>query len=85
MRRQQRYHPTRIPAVVVCLRHDPRTRARVERRFPKDLSKMEIIRCRRACLAREVYRALRAGLQDLTNARRSAGASPYVVYGCSWE
>ena len=51
-------------AVVVRLRHDPRTRAYVERRTREGLSKMEIIRCLKRYLAREVYRTLRADLHE---------------------
>jgi hypothetical protein len=50
---------------VVRLRHDPRTRAYVERRMQEGLSKMESIRCLKRCLAREVFRTLRADLRAL--------------------
>lgn len=52
-------------AIVVRLRHDPRTPVYVERRTPGGLSKMEIIRCLKRYLAREVYRTLRADLRAL--------------------
>jgi transposase len=52
-------------AVVVRLRHDARTRAYAERRRQEGLSKMEIIRCLKLCLAREVFRTLQADLQTL--------------------
>jgi hypothetical protein len=55
-------------AIVVRLRHDPRTRAYVGRRTREGLSKMEIIRCLKRYLAREVYRTLRADLEDLNGA-----------------
>jgi hypothetical protein len=38
---------------------DPRTRVYVERRTKEGLSKMEIIRCLKRYVAREVYRHLR--------------------------
>ena len=40
------------------LRHDPRSRAYVERRTQEGLSKPEIIRCLKRYVAREIYRAL---------------------------
>ena len=52
--------------LVVRLRHDPRTRAYAERRTEEGLSKMEIIRCLKRYLAREVYRTLCADLKELT-------------------
>ena len=52
-------------AVVVRLRHDPRTRRYVERRTREGLSKMEIIRCLKRYLAREVFRTLSADLGEL--------------------
>jgi transposase len=51
--------------VVVRLRHDPRTRAYAERRTREGLSKLEIIRCLKRYLAREVFHSLRADLQAL--------------------
>ena len=50
-------------AVVVRMRYCPRTRAYVARRTAGGLSKPEIIRCLKRYLAREVFRALRAGLR----------------------
>jgi hypothetical protein len=50
--------------IVVRLRRDPRTRAYAERRTEEGLSKMEIIRCLKRYLAREVYRTLCADLQE---------------------
>ena len=44
------------------------TRTYAERRTQGGLSKMEIIRCLKRYLAREVYRTLRADLQDLHGA-----------------
>ena len=44
--------------VLVRMRHDPRTRAYVERRTKQGLSKKEIMRCLKRFVAREVYRAL---------------------------
>jgi hypothetical protein len=52
-------------AIVVRLRHDRRTRVYVERRTREGLSKMEIIRCLKCYLVREVYRTLRADLQEM--------------------
>lgn len=46
-------------AVIVRLRHDPRSRAYAERRTTEGLSKPEIIRCQKRYLAREVFQALR--------------------------
>jgi len=43
---------------------------------------MEIVRCLKRCLAREVYRALRADLQDLHGAWRSIGASRDTIPSC---
>lgn len=44
--------------VLVRMRHDPRTRAYVERRTKQGLSKKEIMRCLKRYVAREVYHAL---------------------------
>ncbi len=45
--------------VVVCrMRTDPRTRAYVARRTREGLSKREVMRCLKRCVAREVYRVL---------------------------
>jgi transposase len=52
-------------AVVVRMRHCPRTRAYVERRTKDGLSKPEIMRCVKRYLAREVYHALVADLEAL--------------------
>jgi hypothetical protein len=51
--------------VVERLRHDPRTRAYAERCTREGLSKMEIIRCLKRYLAREVFRTLLADLRAL--------------------
>lgn len=46
--------------VVICrMRHDPRTRAYVERRTTQGLSNKDIIRCLKRMLARELYPHLR--------------------------
>jgi transposase len=47
---------------VVRLRYCPRTRAYAERRTKEGLSKLEIIRCLKRYIAREIYHALRADL-----------------------
>ncbi|WP_067651173.1 transposase [Nocardia harenae] len=44
--------------VLVRMRHDPRTRAYVERRTKHGMSKKEIMRCLKRFVAREVYRIL---------------------------
>ena len=44
--------------VIVRMRHDPATRAYVERRTAEGKTKKEIIRCLKRYVAREVYRAL---------------------------
>ncbi|OZM75358.1 transposase, partial [Pseudonocardia sp. MH-G8] len=51
--------------VLSRLRHDPRTRAYVERRTSEGLGKREIIRCLKRYVAREVYTALTHSHQDL--------------------
>jgi len=44
---------------VLCrLRWDPCTRAYAQRRTTEGLSKKEIIRCLKRCIAREIYTAL---------------------------
>lgn len=43
---------------LVRMRHDPRTRAYVQRRTRQGLSKKDIMRCLKRFIAREVYRAL---------------------------
>ena len=50
---------------VVRLRYCPRTRAYAERRTIEGLSKLEIIRCLKRYIAREIYHALRADLVAL--------------------
>jgi transposase len=45
--------------VITRMSSDPRTRVYVERRTKEGLSKMEIIRCLKRYVAREVYRHLR--------------------------
>jgi Transposase IS116/IS110/IS902 family len=52
-------------AVVVRMRHCPRTRADVERRTKEGPSKPEIMRCLKRYLAREVYHAILADLAAL--------------------
>jgi transposase len=52
-------------AVVVRLRRCPRTKAYVQKRTAEGLSKLEIMRCLKRYLAREVYHALRADLRVL--------------------
>jgi transposase len=47
---------------VVRLRYCPRTRAYAERRTKEGLSKLEIIRCLKRYIAREIYHAFRADL-----------------------
>jgi transposase len=55
----------------VCrLRHCPRTRAYVKRRTAEGKTKLEILRCLKRYIAREVYNSLRA---DLTEAHRGRG------------
>lgn len=44
--------------VLVRMRHDPRTRAYVQRRTKEGLSKKEIMRCLKRFVAREAYHAL---------------------------
>jgi transposase len=51
--------------VLTRMRHDPRTRAYVERRTADGLSKKEIIRCLKRYLVREIYTALTHTRQDL--------------------
>jgi transposase len=48
------------------MRHDPQTRAYVERRTQQGLTKKEIIRCLKRYIVREVYTALLADLAALT-------------------
>jgi transposase len=48
--------------VLVRMRHDERTRAYLERRTREGLSKLEIMRCLKRFVAREVYHALTADL-----------------------
>ncbi|MEV6774540.1 IS110 family transposase, partial [Nocardia sp. NPDC051030] len=43
---------------LVRMRHDPRTRAYVERRTQQGLSKKDILRCLKRFIAREAYHAL---------------------------
>jgi transposase len=52
--------------VLVRMRHDPRTRAYVQRRTTEGLSKKEIMRCLKRFVAREVYRALTSRPADQT-------------------
>lgn len=52
-----------IYRIVLCrLRHDPATRAYVERRTSEGKSKKDIIRCLKRYLAREVFNAIQADL-----------------------
>jgi transposase len=53
-------------AVVVRMGRCPRTRAYVEKRTAEGLSKLEIMRCLKRFLAREVYHALQADLRALS-------------------
>jgi transposase len=50
---------------IVRLRYCPRTRACAARRQAEGLSKREIIRCLKRCIARELYRCLRADLLEV--------------------
>lgn len=52
-------------AVIARLRYDPRTRAYMERRASEGLSKLEVIRCLKRYLVREVLRALRQDYREL--------------------
>ena len=54
----------RLLEVLVRLRRDSRTRAHSERGTRERLSKMNVIGCPKRYLAREVYRALCAGLRE---------------------
>lgn len=54
-------------AVVVRLRYCARTRAYVQRRTAEGRTKLEIIRCLKRYLAREIYRTLRTDDQALTS------------------
>ena len=45
--------------VIVRLRHDERTQAYMRRRTSEGMSKAEVIRCLKRCLAREVFSTLR--------------------------
>ena len=47
------------------MRHDPRTRAYVERRTTQGLTKKEIMRCLKRYIVREVYTALIADFAAL--------------------
>ena len=51
--------------VLTRLRHDPRTRAYVERRTAEGLTKKDIMRCLKRYVAREVYAALTHTRKDL--------------------
>ena len=50
---------------LVRMRHDPRTRAYVQRRLTEGLSKLEIIRCLKRMIARELYYLLNPGLPSI--------------------
>lgn len=53
--------------IVMCrLRHDPTTRAYVERRTKNGKSKKDIIRCLKRYIAREVYAAIQSDLNPTT-------------------
>lgn len=54
-------------AVIVRLRYYARTRAYVQRRTAEGRTKLEIIRCLKRYLAREIYRTLRSDYQALTS------------------
>ena len=62
--------------VVVCrMRTDQRTRAYVARRTLEGLSKPEIMRCLKRCVAREIYRVPHGPIECLTNMRASRDRS----------
>jgi len=52
-------------AVIVRLRYCAKTKAYMERRTAEGLSKMEVIRCLKRYLVREVLRALRSDYENL--------------------
>ena len=52
--------------VLTRMRHDPRTRAYVDRRTTEGLSKPEIIRCLKRYLANELHKALTTPHQQIT-------------------
>ena len=54
--------------VVVRLRHDLRTRAYLRRRTAEGMSKIEVIRCLKRYVAREVYSIIRKPAQVLEKA-----------------
>ena len=56
-----------LHSIVLCrMRHDPRTRAYVDRRTKQGLSKKEIMRCLKRYVVREVHTALLADFEHLT-------------------
>jgi transposase len=56
-------------AIVLCrMRHDPRTKAYVDRRTKQGLGKKEIIRCLKRYVAREVHEALLTDFKILNSA-----------------
>ena len=54
--------------VVVRLRYDPRTQAYLRRRTAEGMSKIEVIRCLKRYVAREVYSIIRKPAQTLEKA-----------------
>lgn len=50
---------------VIRLRYCSRTRAYAQRRTTEGLSKLELIRCLKRYIAREIYHTLRADLVEL--------------------
>ena len=50
---------------LVRMRWDPRTRAYVDRRTKEGLSKLEIIRCLKRLIARELYYLINPGLPSI--------------------
>jgi len=54
-------------AVIVRLRYCEKTKAYMERRTQQGLSKMEVIRCLKTYLVREVVKELRKDYEKLMN------------------
>ncbi|MCI0837840.1 MAG: IS110 family transposase, partial [Chloroflexi bacterium] len=50
--------------IIVRLRHDERTRKYMARRTAEGMTKMQVIRCLKRYLAREVYAILRSTTQQ---------------------
>jgi transposase len=56
-----------LHTITLCrMRHDPRTKAYVQRRTQQGLTKKEIIRCLKRYIVREIHTALQADLATLT-------------------